>query len=44
MVEYNEFKNIIKKEGVFTCPRCGRTFEDFTEDIGGFCNDCAFED
>ena len=44
---YDEYFNIEKKfqkKGVFTCPRCGRTFEDFTEDIGGFCNDCAFED
>lgn len=45
--EYNEYLNceeIFPKERAFTCPRCGRIFEDFTEDIGGFCSDCAFED
>lgn len=42
----NEFDNEEDsfESGEFTCPKCGKVFKDYSDDMGGFCRKCAIED
>ena len=41
----NEFDNEEDsfESGEFTCPKCGKVFKDYSDDMGGFCRKCATE-